>query len=82
LVHGLGFASALTELHLPRANLAASLVGFNLGVEIGQVSVILLATLALDAIRLYGWAPLFRRWVSAAAALTGFVWFVQRVLGA
>jgi HupE/UreJ protein len=82
LVHGLGFASALTELHLPRANLAASLVGFNLGVEIGQVSLILLATLALDAIRLYGWAPPFRRWVSAAAALTGFVWFVQRVLGA
>ena len=82
LVHGLGFASALTELHLPRANLAASLVGFNLGVEIGQVSVILLATLALDAIRQYGWAPVFRRWVSAAAAFTGFVWFVQRVLGA
>ena len=81
LVHGLGFASALTELHLPRPNLAASLIGFNVGVEIGQVSVILLAALALDAIRQYGWTPVFRRWVSAAAALTGFVWFVQRVLG-
>jgi hypothetical protein len=80
LVHGLGFASALTELHLPRANLAASLVGFNLGVEIGQVSIILLATLVLDAFRQYGWAPVFRRWVSAAAALTGLVWFVQRAL--
>ncbi len=82
LVHGLGFASALTETHLPRANVAASLVGFNLGVEIGQVSVILLATLALDGIRQYGWAPAFRRRVSAAAALTGFVWLVQRALGA
>jgi hydrogenase/urease accessory protein HupE len=82
LVHGLGFASALTELHLPRANLAASLVGFNLGVEIGQVSVILLATLALDAIRQWGGAPVFRRSVSVAAALTGLVWFVQRVVGA
>lgn len=82
LVHGLGFASALTELHLPRANLAASLVGFNLGVEIGQVSVILLATLTLNAILQYGWAPAFRRWVSAAAALIGFVWFVQRMFGA
>lgn len=80
LVHGLGFASALTELHLPRANLAASLLGFNVGVEIGQVSVILLATLALDAIRAYGWAPGFRRWVSVAAACTGLVWFVQRAL--
>lgn len=82
LVHGLGFASALTELHLPQANLAASLVGFNLGVEIGQVSVILLATLALDVIRQYGWAPAFRRSVSAAAALTGLVWFMQRMFGA
>ncbi len=81
LVHGLGFASALTELHLPRTNLAASLVGFNVGVEVGQVSVILLATLALDVIRQYDWAPVFRRWVSVAAALTGAVWFVQRVLG-
>ena len=80
LVHGLGFASALTELHLPRANLAASLVGFNLGVEIGQVSVILLASLALDAFRQNGWTPVFRRWVSAAAALTGLVGVVQRAL--
>lgn len=80
LVHGLGFASALTALHLPRVNLAASLVGFNLGVEIGQVSVILLAALALDLIRQHAWAPVFRRSVSAAAALTGLVWFVQRAL--
>jgi len=80
LVHGLGFASALTELHLPRANLAVSLVGFNLGVEIGQVSVIVLAALALDLIRQHAWAPVFRRSVSAAAALTGLVWFVQRAL--
>lgn len=82
LVHGLGFASALMEMHLPRANVAASLVGFNVGVEIGQVSVILLATVALDALRQYEWAPVFRRWVSAGAAFTGFVWFIQRAFTA
>lgn len=82
LVHGLGFASALMEMHLPRANVAASLVGFNVGVEIGQVSVILLATVALDALRQYAWAPVFRRWVSAGAAFTGFVWFIQRAFTA
>jgi HupE / UreJ protein len=82
LVHGLGFASALTELHLPRANLAASLVGFNLGVEVAQVSVIVLATVALDALRQYGWGPPARMWVSSAAAVTGFVWFLERALGA
>ncbi len=80
LVHGLGFASALTEMHLPRANVVASLVGFNLGVEIGQLAVIVLASLALDAIRQCTWASAFRRWVSVAAALVGFFWFVQRAL--
>lgn len=80
LVHGLGFASALTEMHLPRANVAASLVGFNLGVEIGQVTVIVLAFLVLDALRQWTWAPAFRRVVSVAAALVGFFWFIQRAL--
>ncbi len=80
LVHGLGFASALTEMHLPRANVAASLVGFNLGVEIRQVTVIVLAFLVLDALRQWTWAPAFRRVVSVAAALVGFFWFIQRAL--
>ena len=43
LVHGLGFASALAELGLPRASLARSLVSFNVGVELGQLAVVLVA---------------------------------------
>ncbi len=42
LVHGLGFASALTELGLPRASLARSLISFNVGVELGQLAVVAL----------------------------------------
>ncbi len=80
LVHGLGFASALQEMHLPQANVAASLVGFNVGVEIGQVAVVLLAFLALDVLRNRTWAPSFRQWVSVATALVGVVWFVQRAM--
>ena len=80
LVHGLGFASALQEMHLPRANVAASLVGFNVGVEIGQVTVVLLAFLALDVLRNRTWAPSFRQWVSVATALVGAFWFVQRAM--
>jgi len=80
LVHGLGFASALQEMHLPQANVAASLVGFNVGVEIGQVAVVLLAFLALDVLRNRTWAPSFRQWVSIATALVGVVWFVQRAM--
>ncbi len=80
LVHGLGFASALQEMHLPRANVAASLVGFNVGVEIAQILVVTLAYLTLDVIRNRTWAPSFRQWVSVATALVGVVWLVQRAL--
>jgi hydrogenase/urease accessory protein HupE len=80
LVHGLGFASALQEMHLPRANVAASLVGFNLGVEIAQIVVVTLAYLALDVVRTRTWAPSFQQRVSLATALVGTFWFVQRAL--
>ena len=43
LIHGMGFASALTSLGLPRKMFLESLLAFNVGVELGQVSVILLA---------------------------------------
>src|SRR5690606_2673867 len=40
LLHGFGFASALGEIGLPRGELALGLVGFNLGVELGQLAFI------------------------------------------
>lgn len=42
LIHGFGFASVLADLALPRAALALALVGFNVGVEIGQLSIVAL----------------------------------------
>ena len=80
LVHGMGFASALQGMRLPQANIAASLVGFNVGVEIGQLAVVILAYLALDVLRNRTWAPSFRQGVSLATALVGAVWFVERAL--
>ncbi len=78
LVHGLGFASALQEMHLPQANVVASLVGFNVGVEIAQIAVVSLAYLALDAVRNRSWSLSFRQWVSVSTAVVGIIWFVQR----
>ncbi len=42
LVHGMGFASALNEVGLPRNNFFNSIIAFNVGVEIGQIAIILL----------------------------------------
>ncbi len=81
LLHGLGFAGILTGLHLPRAEFAAGLLGFNVGVEAGQLSVVAGAALAV------GWwrhRPWYRGRVvvpaSAAIAAVGAYWTVTRLL--
>src|SRR4051812_1754833 len=50
LVHGLGFASVLREMDLPRRALAWSLVSFNVGVEVGQLLVVVAVASALAAL--------------------------------
>ena len=51
LVHGFGFANVLREFGLPREALGWSLFSFNVGVEIGQLMVVLLVASLLAAIR-------------------------------
>jgi hypothetical protein len=47
LLHGLGFASVLSDVGLPEGRFVISLIGFNIGVELGQLAVILTAFLLL-----------------------------------
>ncbi|MBA3708694.1 MAG: HupE/UreJ family protein [Planctomycetes bacterium] len=82
LVHGLGFAGALKDLHLPTAGIWKPLIGFNLGVELGQLTVIGGAA----ALTWWSWnRPWYRRRivvpVSLAIAAVGAFWAVQRALG-
>ncbi|MDQ3622278.1 MAG: HupE/UreJ family protein [Verrucomicrobiota bacterium] len=82
LVHGLGFAGALQELELPLGSLVVGLLGFNAGVEGGQIAVVALAFLATAWLRN---PVLYRRIIvvpgSAAIALMGVWWTVDRVRG-
>jgi HupE/UreJ protein len=82
LLHGLGFAEALTSLNLPRAEFLTTLVAFNVGVEAGQLSVILVATLAIVAARVPSgdYRRLIVRPASIAIALIGVFWVVERLL--
>lgn len=69
LLHGLGFAGALTELGLPESALPAALLGFNLGIEAGQLALMSLALLVLAAARR---APrVSRRLLAGLATLLG-----------
>ncbi|HEY0823118.1 MAG TPA: HupE/UreJ family protein [Ramlibacter sp.] len=79
LVHGFGFASVLADLGLPQGALALALVGFNVGVELGQlaiVAVFLPVAFALRATNFYRIGVL-RFGSLAVAALAGW-WFIQR----
>jgi HupE / UreJ protein len=80
LVHGFGFAGALVELGLPREGLATALVGFNLGVELGQAAVValLVPLLALGA-RQPERARCAVRLGSTALCGAGLFWLVERL---
>ncbi len=80
LLHGLGFASVLSEFKLPEDAFFTSLLSFNIGVELGQLSVIAIAMLAV------GWAMKFdnyRRFViipgSAFIGVVGTFWTLERL---
>jgi len=80
LVHGLGFASALGELGLKGMALVRGLVGFNLGVEIGQLLFVAAFLPALMWLTRGRGAQLTPRIASLAVAMIGTYWFVQRIL--
>jgi hypothetical protein len=79
LVHGLGFASALTELGLSRDALVGALVGFNIGVELGQLAFVAIVMPPLLWASRPGRLPRLPQVLSAVVALIGIVWFVQRI---
>ena len=82
LLHGLGFAAAVSEVGSDRRHLVTRVLGFNLGIELGQL-------LFLSLVALLGWA-LRRCWpdvdrerfssaFSGVALLTGLYWLVERI---
>ena len=79
LIHGFGFASVLADLGLPKGALALALVGFNLGVEAGQLAIVAVFLPLAYALRR---TVLYRQGVRIGgslliAALAG-VWFAER----
>jgi len=84
LIHGFGFAATLLEMQLPAQKLAQILVGFNIGVEIGQLSLVLtlmgLVSLAVRA-KLSLPRPIVVDAVAAGLVAVGTYWFVSRSYG-
>ncbi|MCA9666969.1 MAG: HupE/UreJ family protein [Myxococcales bacterium] len=81
LLHGLGFAGALRELALPHDALPSALLGFNLGVELGQLAVIAAAlALWLALARARAARALAPRLAAYATGITGSVLLFARLL--
>jgi hypothetical protein len=89
LIHGLGFAGALQDLHLPRSLLVPTLFGFNVGVEVGQLLLVVAAVLLVRAAVMLVPHSTQRSGVfrdaasyaaSAALLAAGLAWFATRVV--
>ncbi|HHC29622.1 MAG TPA: HupE/UreJ family protein [Rhodobacterales bacterium] len=81
LLHGLGFASVLGNIGLSPGHFIASLVAFNIGVELGQLAILSVAFLAIGL--WFGQKPWYRTRVanpiSAVIALMGLWWMFERL---
>ncbi|WP_462251804.1 HupE/UreJ family protein [Ferruginibacter sp.] len=81
LIHGMGFASVLTELGLPKNAYFSSLLMFNLGVELGQVTVILAAFFLIG--KIFGNKSYYRNRIviplSILIAAIAAYWLVERI---
>ena len=79
LIHGFGFASVLTDLGLPQGALVLALVGFNIGVEGGQLAIVAAFLPIAFALR-YSW--LYQRCIlfggSIIIAILAMIWFSER----
>jgi len=82
LLHGFGFASGLTAMGLPRAEIPLALLLFNIGVEIGQVAFVLLIVLLERSFRVLEvrWPRLVEQLPGYAVGTLGAYWTIQRAL--
>ncbi|MFM8466307.1 MAG: HupE/UreJ family protein [Oxalobacteraceae bacterium] len=82
LIHGLGFANGLRELGLSSSHFIETLLAFNLGVEFGQMAVVLAMGLVLAPVLHRERAvSLIQRWGSVGILLMACGWLVERMVG-
>ncbi len=83
LVHGMGFASVLVGLGLPQKEFLTGLITFNIGVELGQITIILLAYFLFG--KWFGQYPWYRKRIviplSCCIAVIAMYWTVERLSG-
>lgn len=81
LLHGLGFASMLSQYGIPQDNFISSLFAFNIGVEIGQLSILIVAYIFFRLLFDKSWQnEIIRIPASIIIGCFGIFWFIERIL--
>lgn len=81
LLHGLGFASALTDIGITNDKMLFSLLFFNIGIELAQIMLIPIPILLIYLSNKYNFLYLTKNTASYAIGGLGFYWFIDRVIG-
>lgn len=83
LLHGFGFAGALNAIGLPEGEVPMALFAFNLGVEAGQIAIVLAGAAVLALARRFAarFEPALVRASAYAIGILSGIWFVERTLG-
>ncbi len=81
LLHGLGFASVLSVYGVPKDNFTSLLLAFNVGVELGQITVLILAFIITYIAFNKNWKrKIVRIPASIAISFVGLFWFIERII--
>ncbi len=79
LIHGLGFVGVLQEITFSKGALLSALLAFNLGIELGQLLIVVPLVALLLLWRERSWQPRLIRYGSIATGVAGLVWLLERV---
>jgi len=91
LIHGFGFAGVLNDIGVPKDNIFTALLAFNLGVELGQLSIVIIVSIIVQifvqtllinkALFEQAYIKFFTQLSSTLLCSLGVYWFVSRTLG-
>ncbi|WP_373462780.1 HupE/UreJ family protein [Paenibacillus sp. V4I3] len=78
-IHGMGFADILKEMNIPRSNIAAALLSFNIGIEVVQIALVGVLVPLIYLLYRYKYARRFVVAGSSAAFVLGGIWLFERL---
>lgn len=80
LFHGLGFAGLLQDINVPEDKFIASLLAFNIGIEVGQLFIVGLALPFIYFLKNKSWYPLLIKILAVIISIVAVFWTIQRVI--